>query len=577
MNNKKTVGFLVSGIMDEFTELLVKGVINEASTDEVNIVVIPVKYIHREVKYESELFDYQFENNVANITSSNLDILIVAADCIGCLTTSEVLNAFMQDLKDKGVPIFLVASQLPGYPGVIFDNRTGIIDGMTYLIKDLGLKKICMIKSQDHYIDIAERYETYLEMMEFYKLEVNPKNVISAPLSPLCRDECAKLLDDNPDVEAIICADDAIAIGLYEEMNERGLIPGKDIKVMGFDNSIKGSMITPSLTTVDANAKKLGARAYNMVKMMMDGWNVSTATIPTNFIIRDSFGSFLDTENNNENILDKANIDEYFHRVFYKYDNISGVDGIETLIMFKTLMNIIIDYVEDEQYIPERVTFLSTKLDEFFKTGALQYTDVSVLVSYADRVKTAVMNRFDSYERKVHAYETYSYIMEKLVLTLRSNVNEYKVLLTETSNTLKNLVSDTLNFTTGNDKSYANIMYNLINFGIVNAYLYLYEEPITHYSGEKFVSPDYVLIKAAMTNRQIVIVPPELQKISIDKLYNNRFVTDNKYNMVLMPLFFHEKVYGTILYDLTDVTFRNGEFLANQYATVIKVIDIMKK
>ncbi len=576
MDNRKTVGFLVSGIMDEFTELLVKGVVNEASADDVNIVVIPVKYINRDLQYADDKYEYQYETNATNITGANLDALIVAADCIGCLTTEKVLYAFMDRLKATGVPIILVASQIPGYPGVIFDNKTGIIDGMTYLVRELGLKKICMIKSEDHHIDIAERYEAYLEMMDFYKLKVQPKNVINAPLSPHCTNECAKLLDDNPDVEAIICADDAIAMGLYAEMESRGLVPGKDIKVMGFDNSIRGGMIIPSLTTVDANAQKLGARAYSMVRMMLDGWNVSSTTIPTNFILRDSFGSFLDSENNSERIFDKSRIDEYFHRIFFKYDNISGIDGIETLIMFKTLMNIIIDYVEDEEYNPERVAFLIQKVDEFFKTGALDYTDVVVLSAYVERVKTAAMNRFSSYERKFHAYETYAAIMEKLALRMRNSMNEYKTLLDETTNTLRSLVSDTLNFSTGNDKSYVNIMYSLINFGITNAYLYIYEQPAIHKHKEPFQTPDEMLIKVAMTNRQIVVVPPELQRIKKDMLFNNRFITDNKYEMVLMPLYFHENLYGSILFDLTEAAFKNGEFLASQYASVARVIDILK-
>ena len=43
--------------------------------------------------------------------------------------------------------------------------------------------------------------------------------------------------------------------------------------------------------------------------------------------------------------------------------------------------------------------------------------------------------------------------------------------------------------------------------------------------------------------------------------------------MIIMPLYFREKLYGSLLYDLTDITYRSGEFLANQYSLVARIID----
>ena len=42
-----------------------------------------------------------------------------------------------------------------------------------------------------------------------------------------------------------------------------------------------------------------------------------------------------------------------------------------------------------------------------------------------------------------------------------------------------------------------------------------------------------------------------------------------------MPLYFKETLYGYVLYDLNDVSFRSGDFIANQYATVARLIDIL--
>ena len=47
----------------------------------------------------------------------------------------------------------------------------------------------------------------------------------------------ARLLDDNPDLEAVFCVNDETAAGFYEELKARGLMPGRDISVFGYDDT----------------------------------------------------------------------------------------------------------------------------------------------------------------------------------------------------------------------------------------------------------------------------------------------------------------------------------------------------
>ena len=577
MGRRKTVGFLASGIMDEMQEQLCKGIFKESSKDDVNIVVIPVKYIDREMKDIPDLYEYQYKTNAESITANNIDCLVIAADCIGCLTTEENLVRFVDGIRDKGIPIILAAANMDGYSGVVFDNKAGIIEGMEYLVEDLGIRRIGMLKSLEHNADVAERYEAYREMMEYYKLDIDPKSVITTNLSTDCKAECEQLLDDNPDLEAVICVNDDVALGLYDVMKSRGLVPGKDLKVMGFDNSISGSMVTPSLATVDASAESLGERVYMNVRLLLEDWPVGQMTIPTRFILRDSFGSFLDMKNIDDEILNKNFLDKYFHRIFFKFDNISSPEDFEILVMYKSLMNMIIDYVEDNSYSHERVEFIKSKADDFFRTGVMEYTDVDVLLAYIHRVCLAVTNRVDNYEEKCHVYDTFSAILEGIIAAVHNNDLNNENSLNQSINNLKNLVEDTLDLVHGGDEGYANIVSNLKLFGVNNAYVYIYEQPIVHKQGEELEMPETVLLKVAMTDGDIKLVPSIEQPVEIDHLFNNRFITTEKFNMVLMPLYFRETLYGSILYDLTDVTYRSGDFMAKQYATTARVIDILKR
>ncbi|SEQ51263.1 DNA-binding transcriptional regulator, LacI/PurR family [Lachnospiraceae bacterium NE2001] len=575
MNDKKKIGFLVSGITDEFTKPLCEGMIEEASRDDVDIIVIPIKYIDREMKDIPDLFEYQYRTNVESILSENIDVLVVSADTIGCLTTRERLTEFLAELKSKGIPILLAAARMEGYPGVIFDNKVGIIDGITYLVEEMGVKNICMLRPLYSNSDIDERCEAFYETMDYYKLPVGPNSVITTTHSNNYIPDCNRLMDLNPDVEAVFCVTDAAAMEFYKAMDDRGLKPGRDIKIMGFDNSISGSMVTPSLTTVEANAQMLGRRVFKQVRRIMEGWDIGDSVVPTRFILRDSFGSFLNRSNVDEKILDKNYLDRYFNRIFFKFDNTSDSEGLETLIQFKTLLNVIIDYVNDADFSTERSSFLKGKLDEFLRTGALAYSDAEVLLAYINRLKQAILNRFDDPEDRCHVYNTFSGLSERITIILRENVIKHERAMRDSFIALKDMVEDTLNFSQGDDESYKNIVSNLSHFGIKNAYVYIYEKPIIHKDKEPFKAPDTLLLKVAMTEGEIQVLPPEEQPINLMDIYNNQFITDSKYNMVLMPLYFRETLYGSVLYDLTDITYENGEFLANQYATAARVIDIL--
>ena len=163
--------------------------------------------------------------------------------------------------------------------------------------------------------------------------------------------------------------------------------------------------------------------------------------------------------------------------------------------------------------------------------------------------------------------------MTRIVESTHYNEDEYDMIKDDSLFTLKKLVEDSLAFSSGRDENYSEILKNLYDFGVKNAYLYLYDEPIEHKNKERFTIPDHVRIKAAMTDGDIKVIPYYDQIVSVDKMFDNEFITDNKYNMVLMPLYFRETLYGSILYDLTDITYKSGDFLANQYALVVRIID----
>ena len=65
--------------------------------------------------------------------------------------------------------------------------------------------------------------------------------------------------------QAIICANDSIAINVCQAVKKIGLNIPKDIQVVGFDNIVDASIYNPSITTVNVDKELLGQEALYML------------------------------------------------------------------------------------------------------------------------------------------------------------------------------------------------------------------------------------------------------------------------------------------------------------------------
>ncbi|MBR5897175.1 MAG: substrate-binding domain-containing protein, partial [Lachnospiraceae bacterium] len=77
-----------------------------------------------------------------------------------------------------------------------------------------------------------------------------------------------KLIDK--DITAVFCMSDAIASGAYAFLKEKGLEPGRDISVMGYDNQDISSFLTPEVTTMALPLEEIGYKAADKIIEMID-------------------------------------------------------------------------------------------------------------------------------------------------------------------------------------------------------------------------------------------------------------------------------------------------------------------
>lgn len=80
-----------------------------------------------------------------------------------------------------------------------------------------------------------------------------------------------RIRQDWPDVDAIVCFNDAVAIGAMKELRATGLRIPDDVAVVGIDGLPIGALVTPELTTLVMDIATLGEAALRLVVGMSSG------------------------------------------------------------------------------------------------------------------------------------------------------------------------------------------------------------------------------------------------------------------------------------------------------------------
>ena len=127
-------------------------------------------------------------------------------------------------------------------------------------------------------------------------LAVDPTRIIeSMPTKDGGFDAMKRPLSMKKRPTAVVCFNDIVAIGAMLAIARQGLVVGRDIAVVGLDDTTEARQVSPALTTVSVDAGSLGERA---AKMLLRQINERERRLETHIgearlVIRESCGASL--------------------------------------------------------------------------------------------------------------------------------------------------------------------------------------------------------------------------------------------------------------------------------------------
>ena len=137
----------------------------------------------------------------------------------------------------------------------------------TKLLLEKGHRRIAMINADQKYLAAAGRFRGYCRALEEFGVPIDPKLVRTGDW---WQDDGYKhalaLLRRKRIPTAIFCANDRIAMGVYDALKEKGFRIPEDISIVGFDNQeLLAAHSRPPLTTVRIPFFEMGSWAIHQL------------------------------------------------------------------------------------------------------------------------------------------------------------------------------------------------------------------------------------------------------------------------------------------------------------------------
>lgn len=184
-------------------------------------------------------------------------------------------------LKENGIPFVFVdryIEEFKEYPGIFFDNKSGIKKGIEYLYKK-GKRKIVLVSGPKDITVNKHRIEGYMEIMKGYNIYDESLIFRSEFSLEGGIDITNKILDTQKDIDAIFYSNDIMAIGGMKALKRRKYKIPEDIAVMGFDGIKFSKMIEPELTTIEQPIYDMGSAACKLIINIINEKNIKEKQI----------------------------------------------------------------------------------------------------------------------------------------------------------------------------------------------------------------------------------------------------------------------------------------------------------
>lgn len=223
-----------------------------------------------------------------------VDGLILVAGALARYCDIEGLRRICQDYRP--LPICSAGVCVPEVPSVVTDAGSGVTELVDHLVVDHGCHQIAYIAGPEGNSEARTRLASFEDALRRHALPNAPQLFARADFTKQRGAQAMQeILNRGVEFDAVVAANDGMALGACETLHQRGLRVPQDVRVVGFDDLEIARLHDPALSTVCQPLKKLADYAVEAIAGQISGRPVSPlTTLYPELVLRQSCGCHSD-------------------------------------------------------------------------------------------------------------------------------------------------------------------------------------------------------------------------------------------------------------------------------------------
>lgn len=286
LNGRKTIGIILFDITGYHQQQLVHTLSKTASKHGYNLLTFSAFTI-----YGSDTKNAAGEYNILHlIPYEQLDALIV---CHDTFNSNEAVEELWKLVTERcQAPIISIRKKVNGCYNILVEDTDAIPAFVRHFHDVHHFDRIAFMSGPYNHPDAIFRLEKYKEAMAELGLDCPEEYIFEGNFWKDCALDASKhfmSLKKRP--QAIVCANDYMALSLCKELTLQGYSVPQDIAISGFDDVRDARANVPPLTTCYVSVSDMAKKAMETIDTLLNGKEAPACTfVPTKIIIRNSCG-----------------------------------------------------------------------------------------------------------------------------------------------------------------------------------------------------------------------------------------------------------------------------------------------
>ena len=270
----KKIGVIIPTFNIEYSTEFLNGIYDFFKGKDVSVIFAQTKLPHS----TRGVYDYQYWSSTEFLFSQEIDAIISASGVYCAEMNQEDFESELNKFGRRPVISAAIPLKLTNCYTVQADCKKSYMDVITHLKNVHGCKKIAYLSAAaTKSKEAIERLQAFKEAMSANKLRFNDKFLFEGKFTDFDAEAALKkVLKTKADVQfdAMVCANDMMAIGFYRVMQELGVSIPAEVKVVGFDDAQFANYSSPRLSTINQNIYGQGYSCAQTAWSVLNGEDV---------------------------------------------------------------------------------------------------------------------------------------------------------------------------------------------------------------------------------------------------------------------------------------------------------------